>query len=45
MRTSDLVPLSDATLGQLPQGVLRPTYDRSRLSAGIVHIGLGRRKR
>ncbi len=35
------VKLSNATLGQLPEGVLRPEYDRSKLSAGIVHIGLG----
>lgn len=35
------VPLSNATLGHLPAGVDRPTYDRSRLTPGIVHIGLG----
>ncbi|KPP87922.1 MAG: mannitol 2-dehydrogenase MltK [Rhodobacteraceae bacterium HLUCCA08] len=33
--------LSDATLADLPDGVARPTYDRSRLTPGIVHIGLG----
>jgi len=33
--------LSDATLADLPKQVLRPHYDRSALSAGIVHIGLG----
>ncbi|AOZ68443.1 mannitol dehydrogenase [Rhodobacter xanthinilyticus] len=33
--------LSNATLAALPEGVARPTYDRARLGAGIVHIGLG----
>ena len=33
--------LSNATLKDLPASIKRPTYDRSRLSAGIVHIGLG----
>jgi mannitol 2-dehydrogenase len=33
--------LSDATLPRLPDGIARPRYDRSRLSPGIVHIGLG----
>lgn len=33
--------LSNQTLDQLPAGIERPTYDRSQLSAGIVHIGLG----
>lgn len=36
-----MIPLSNATLDQLPQGILRPTYDRSALTPGIVHIGLG----
>ncbi|OIP85178.1 MAG: mannitol dehydrogenase [Rhodobacterales bacterium CG2_30_65_12] len=35
------VKLSNATLDQLPEGVKRPTYDRSKLTPGIVHIGLG----
>lgn len=35
------VKLGNATLGQLPAEVLRPSYDRARLTAGIVHIGLG----
>ena len=35
------VPLSDATLARLPADVSVPTYDRARLTAGIVHIGLG----
>ncbi|TRD19735.1 mannitol dehydrogenase family protein [Palleronia caenipelagi] len=38
---TDLVPLSDATLDRLPDGVVRPSYDRSALTPGIVHIGLG----
>jgi mannitol 2-dehydrogenase len=33
--------LSDATLADLPADIARPTYDRSRLTPGIVHIGLG----
>ena len=36
-----MIKLSNATLDQLPGSVLRPTYDRSRLTPGIVHIGLG----
>jgi len=35
------IPLSNATLADLPEDIARPTYDRSRLSPGIVHIGLG----
>jgi len=35
------VKLSNATLNQLPENVERPTYDRSKLTPGIVHIGLG----
>jgi mannitol 2-dehydrogenase len=35
------VPLSNATLADLPEGVARPTYDRAALTPGIVHIGLG----
>ncbi|QBX99529.1 mannitol dehydrogenase family protein [Rhodophyticola sp. CCM32] len=38
---TDLVPLSDATLDQLPAGIERPRYDRRGLTPGIVHIGLG----
>ncbi|MCA0043198.1 mannitol dehydrogenase family protein [Celeribacter litoreus] len=33
--------LCNATLDQLPEGVERPRYDRSHLTPGIVHIGLG----
>lgn len=36
-----MIPLSNSTLSDLPSGLLRPTYDRSRLTPGIVHIGLG----
>ncbi|MEL6915746.1 MAG: mannitol dehydrogenase family protein [Pseudomonadota bacterium] len=35
------VKLSDATLAQMPAGVLTPSYDRSGLTPGIIHIGLG----
>ncbi|GGX65593.1 mannitol 2-dehydrogenase [Tateyamaria omphalii] len=35
------VPLSDSALGTLPTSILRPTYDRSQLTPGIVHIGVG----
>ncbi len=33
--------LSNASLGDLAPGVARPSYDRSRLTPGIVHIGVG----
>lgn len=33
--------LSDAALGTLPSGVERPAYDRSRVSVGVVHLGVG----
>ena len=33
--------LSNATLDNLPPQIARPRYDRSRLTPGIVHIGLG----
>ena len=33
--------LSNATLRDLPEAVVRPVYDRSALTPGIVHIGLG----
>lgn len=33
--------LSNASLAYLPKEVAVPAYDRSRLSAGIVHIGVG----
>ena len=33
--------LAAATLDQLPRSVMRPTYDRSSLATGIVHLGIG----
>lgn len=33
--------LGNATLADLPRAVARPVYDRSALSPGIVHIGVG----
>src|SRR3712207_4147973 len=33
--------LSPATLSSLPDTIARPAYDRSRLRAGILHIGVG----
>ncbi|MDC0114284.1 mannitol dehydrogenase family protein [Planktomarina temperata] len=35
------IKLSNATLPDLPARVARPKYDRSKLTTGIVHIGLG----
>lgn len=37
----ELIPLNAANLGLLPSGVRVPRYDRSALTPGIVHIGLG----
>ena len=39
--TDQPVVLSDRTLATLPHDVMRPTYDRTQLRPGIVHIGLG----
>jgi mannitol 2-dehydrogenase len=39
--TEHPTPLSSATLSSLPQGVAGPTYDRRRVSVGIVHFGVG----
>ena len=33
--------LSNATLNRVPAGISRPNYNRSKLTPGIVHIGLG----
>ena len=33
--------LSTATLDHLPAAVARPTYDRSRVKRGVVHLGIG----
>ncbi|WP_298565119.1 mannitol dehydrogenase family protein [uncultured Aliiroseovarius sp.] len=38
---TDLMNLNNATLNRLPEAVLRPLYDRERLTPGIVHIGVG----
>lgn len=40
---AELTPmkLSIASLGQLPETVAAPAYDRNDLSAGILHIGVG----
>lgn len=35
------IRLNRANLSQLPQGIPKPTYDRSTLTPGIVHIGVG----
>jgi len=37
----ELKPLNTSTLADLPDNIRVPQYDRSKLSAGIVHIGLG----
>lgn len=36
-----LINLSEATLSALPDNVTRPLFDRSKLTPGIVHIGVG----
>lgn len=35
------LPLNQANLTRLPAKIARPTYDRSRLRAGIIHVGVG----
>lgn len=35
------LPLRQDTLAALPAGVGRPSYDRSRITPGIVHFGVG----
>lgn len=37
----NLVSLSNATFSDIPDGIARPSYDRSAITPGIVHIGLG----
>lgn len=37
----ELIPLRNDTLDRMPAGVRVPRYDRSKLTPGIVHIGLG----
>ena len=36
-----MIPLSNATLSDLPAPIARPGYDRAALTPGIVHVGLG----
>lgn len=38
---SNPIPLCDAQLGNLPADLGRPTYNRRKITPGIVHIGLG----
>src|SRR5581483_9748410 len=33
--------LGHANLDQMPSAIRRPAYDRSRVTPGIVHLGLG----
>lgn len=40
-QVSPLAKLDNAALSSLPTSVLRPQYDRSQLTAGILHIGVG----
>ncbi|NYS26084.1 mannitol dehydrogenase family protein [Rhodobacteraceae bacterium 2376] len=37
----ELIPLSQAMLGEIPSSITVPNYDRRALRPGIVHIGLG----
>ncbi len=41
VKGASAIRLCDAHLADLPSGIDRPRYDRSRLTPGIVHIGLG----
>ena len=42
LRRPDMsIKLCNASLGDLPGSIARPKYDRSALTPGIVHIGLG----
>ncbi|SCM77293.1 D-mannonate oxidoreductase, NAD-binding [uncultured Pleomorphomonas sp.] len=36
-----MIKLNNANLATLPADVARPTYDRSRITTGIVHFGVG----
>lgn len=36
-----IFPLNQRHLADLPESVQRPTYDREKLTAGIMHIGVG----
>ena len=35
------IRLTGQNLSQVPDAIARPTYDRSRLTTGIVHVGVG----
>jgi mannitol 2-dehydrogenase len=35
------IKLTQANLAQIGQSIIVPSYDRSKVTAGIVHIGLG----
>jgi len=37
----ELIPLSHANLSSMPGSVARPSYERSKLTHGIIHIGVG----
>ena len=37
----NVIALTNATLGALPSHVTVPSYDRGKLSPGILHIGVG----
>lgn len=39
MKTANL--LNQKQLAQLPDSIIKPSYDRSKLTAGIMHIGVG----
>ncbi len=39
--TESAATLSNSTIQSLPDGVARPTYDRSAVTPGIVHFGVG----
>ena len=41
MASDQAISLNNHTLGALPVQIARPTYDRTALRPGIVHIGLG----
>lgn len=36
-----MMRLSSATLGALPNSIVRPAYDRSQVKPGVVHLGIG----
>jgi mannitol 2-dehydrogenase len=39
--TTELIPLTQASLEALPDGVEAPGYDRGKIRPGVVHIGVG----